>query len=293
MVVVLTTVQGIAVPVFAIVSMVSVGLGYTLRQMFSPLRDLTGVALVLAANFILLPLLAYGVIQVLSLDRSLKIGIFLIASAAGAPFAIKLTEIARGQVAFATGLLVLLLLSTVAYLPLVVRLALPNAVVSIWAAARPLLLTMLLPFALAVSVRALLPSMAALLGPLIAMSTMPVLLVLIVTTAIVNGGAILTVFGTGAIMGAALVISSAFAIGFLLGVFEPGARNEVGLVTAQRNYAAAMIVATQGVQDRRVLVMIVTASVVSMALLFPLARALGKIEDQRTAAQPRRPGKPR
>jgi BASS family bile acid:Na+ symporter len=228
---------------------------------------------------------------VLPLDRSLKIGIFLIASAAGAPFAIKLTEIARGDVAFATGLLVLLLLTTIAYLPLVVPLALPNAAVSIWAIAQPLLLTMLLPFALAVSIRALLPSLAMQLGPLIGMSITPVLIVLVVTTAIVNGRAILTVFGTGAIIGAALVIASAFGIGFLLGGFEPGTREEVGLVTAQRNYAAAMIVAAQSVQDRRVLVMVVTAAIVSMAVLFPLAHALGNGKGRRTSEKVGSPGR--
>lgn len=41
--------------------------------------------------------------------------------------------------------------------------------------------------------------------------------------------------------------------------------------TAQRNVAAAMVVATQVLDDQRVVLMVVVASLVDLAVLFPLA----------------------
>ena len=56
----------IAVLVFSVTSMLSVGFSYTLREIVEPLRDLPGVLLALAANFVLVPLLAYGPSSVLA-----------------------------------------------------------------------------------------------------------------------------------------------------------------------------------------------------------------------------------
>src|SRR5690606_40199944 len=61
------------------------------------------------------------------------------------------------------------------------------------------------------------------------------------------------------------------SIGFLFGGSRLEARWVVGLGTAQRNIAAAMVVAIDGFDSPDVLVMVVVFSVVSFAILFPLA----------------------
>ena len=73
-----------------------------------------------------------------------------------------------------------------------------------------------------------------------------------------------------------IFIGGAFAIGYLLGMTGRGTREELGLATAQRNVAAATVVATQSVDDPDTLVMVVITSVVAMVILFPLAAALRK-----------------
>ena len=50
----------------------------------------------------------------------------------------------------------------------------------------------------------------------------------------------------------------------------------LGLGTAQRNIAAAMVVATQGLDDRNTVVMVVVASLVELAVLFPIAWFLSR-----------------
>ena len=144
----------VAVPVFALTSMLSVGFSYTVQQILGPLRNTRGVIRALVANFVLVPLLAYAVTHVLSLDRPLEIGLILIATAAGAPSLIQLTQAAEGDLALAAALLVLLLPVTVIYMPIVVPLAVPDAMVNASTIAQPLALEMLLPLGIGLLVRA-------------------------------------------------------------------------------------------------------------------------------------------
>ena len=95
-------------------------------------------------------------------------------------------------------------------------------------------------------------------------------------------------FGTGAILAALLFIAGAFVIGYLLGMTGRGTREELGLATAQRNVAAATVIATQSFGDPDTLVMVVITSLVTMMVLFPLAGALRRRQEKQvqTRTQP-------
>jgi bile acid:Na+ symporter, BASS family len=272
----LPSVLSVAVLVFSITSMLSVGFSYTLREIIDPLRDLRGVLLVLVANFVLVPLLAYAVARLLPLDQAAQIGLMLVATAAGAPFLIKLTQLANGDTAFGAGVLVLLLGTTIVYMPIVVPLVVPDATVSAAAIAMPLILTMLLPLGAGLFIDAAFERLADMLQPLSNMASSIALVVSVAVTFLANFQAILDVFGTGAIAAAVLVIGGAFALGYLLGGSDPAEREVIALATAQRNIAAASVVATQSFDDPDILVMVVVTSIVSMAALFPIAWALGR-----------------
>jgi bile acid:Na+ symporter, BASS family len=267
----------IAVLVFSVTSMLSVGFSYTLREIVEPMRNARGVLLALTANFALVPLLAYGVTRLLSLEAPVAIGLLLAATAAGAPFLIKLTQIAEADLAFASGLLVLLLVVTIVYMPIVVPLIAPAAAVSASAIAMPLVLTMLLPLGIGLLVDAWFEPLTERLLPILNKVSSAALVVLLASTVLANYTSLLSALGTGAILAALLVIAGAFAAGhILLARSDPARRNVVALGTAQRNIAAATVVATQSFGDPRTLVMVIITSIVSMALLFPIARIMGK-----------------
>ena len=57
-------------------------------------------------------------------------GLLLLGTAAGAPFLPKLAQIAKGNLAFGVGLMVLLMVVTVGYLPLVLPVLLPGVSVN-------------------------------------------------------------------------------------------------------------------------------------------------------------------
>ena len=276
----------ISVPVFAVTSMLTVGFRYTVHEVVKPLRDIPGVITALVANFVLVPLLALGILQVLRLGRPFAIGLIIVATAAGAPLVIKLTMLARDDVAFAASMLVLLLLITIIYMPLVVPRIAAEASVSAMSIARPLILTMLLPLLIAFVVKAFLPRWAEALLPYAGLITNIALYVMLVSTLLANFNEVVSVFGTGAILASFFLIGGAFAIGYLLGTFDKREKVVLGFATAQRNFAAAIVVAVQSFTDSGVLVMAIVCSTVAM-LLLPFARLMGSYRAKSTQTQER------
>ena len=151
---VLVTLANLSVFVFVIGSMASMGLSLKVPQIVAPLKDTKLIILALVANFVLVPVLAMLITWVIPLDDSLRIGLILLATAAGAPFLPKLAQAAKGSTAFSVGLMVLLMLVTIIYLPLVLPLLLGNVEVNPWDIARSLIVLMLIPLAIGLFVNA-------------------------------------------------------------------------------------------------------------------------------------------
>ncbi len=100
--------------------------------------------LALAVNFIAVPLVVWG-IRGDDLDQDIYTGLILMGTAAGAPFLPKLAQVAKGNAAFSVGLMVLLMVVTVIYMPLVMPLFLSGVDVNAWDIAKSLIVMMLLP----------------------------------------------------------------------------------------------------------------------------------------------------
>jgi bile acid:Na+ symporter, BASS family len=115
---------------FVVSSMMAMGAGFSVRQIIDALRDVRLVLLALLANFVAMPLGALALDKALRLDEPLGVGLLLLGAAAGAPFLPKLTELAKGNLPFAVGIMFLLSVGTVVYLPLVLPLLLPGVTVN-------------------------------------------------------------------------------------------------------------------------------------------------------------------
>ena len=111
---------------FVVSSMLAMGTGLTVSQISEPLRNARLVILALLANFVLMPLGALALAKGLWLDESFGVGLLLLGCAAGAPFLPKLADLAKGNLAFAVGAMVMLMVVTVGYLPIVLPLMLPG-----------------------------------------------------------------------------------------------------------------------------------------------------------------------
>jgi BASS family bile acid:Na+ symporter len=266
----------VAMLIFVLSSMLAMGLGLTVSQIITPLRHARLVVLSLLANFVLMPLAAVALAALLRLDQPLGVGLLLLGTAAGAPFLPKLAQIAEGNLAFAVGLMVLLMVVTVGYLPLVLPVLLPGVAVNPAKIARSLFLLMLLPLAGALAVKARFAVAAARTKPeLDRVSNLSlILLVLLITAANINN--VLAVFGTHGILAGLLFIAVGFGMGWLLGGPGMDTRRVLALGTAQRNIAAALVVGSQSFRDPKVVVMVVVVAIVSLLVLMPLSRLLAK-----------------
>ena len=118
---ILETLAVLSVLVFVLSSMLAMGLSLTIAQIVAPLRNTRLVILALVANFVLAPLLAYLILLAIPLEQGLATGLIIMACAAGAPFLPKLAQTAKGNIAFSVGLMTMLMVVTVIYLPLIAR----------------------------------------------------------------------------------------------------------------------------------------------------------------------------
>src|SRR5436190_21737249 len=180
--------------VFVLSSMIGMGLGLRVADIAAPLRNRRLVALSLVANFVVMPALAVALARLLRLDESLGIGLLLLGAAGGAPLLPKLTQMARGNLAFAVGLMVLLMVITVGYIPIVLPALLPGISVNPAQIARSLVLLMLLPLGGPLAVKAKRPAIAAAIKPIFDKTSNLGLIALMVLQTLLNVRSVVAVF---------------------------------------------------------------------------------------------------
>jgi bile acid:Na+ symporter, BASS family len=259
---------------FVVSSMLAMGAGLTVAKIIEPLRDVRLVVLALLANFALMPLGAFALAKALWLDEQLGVGLLLLGCAAGAPFLPKLAELAKGNLPFAVGAMVLLMVVTVGYLPLVLPLLLPGITVDPGKIARSLVLLMLLPLAVGLALKVRYDEVAARVKPWLDWLSNISLILLIMLISAVNIDKVLQIFGTRGILAGLLFIAMGFGIGWLFGGTSSETKRVLALGTAQRNIAAALVVGSQSFSDPKVVVMVIVVAIVGLIILMPLSRAL-------------------
>ncbi|MCZ6738650.1 MAG: bile acid:sodium symporter, partial [Actinobacteria bacterium] len=273
----LNAILQISLLVFVVSSMLAMGLSLSVSQIVEPLRNARLVVVALVLNFIAVPLIAVGIDALLSLDDGLYIGLILMATAAGAPFLPKLGEAAKGNIPFSVGLMVLLMVVTVVYMPIVVPLLISGVEINPWDIASSLIFLMLLPLGIGLFMKWRYKKAADGLQPAMAQTSTVAIAILLVTGVIVNFTAILDIIGTGGFIAILLFLVGAFVLGYFGAGKDAEVRSVLGLGTAQRNLSAAMVVAGQNfASDPEVLTFIIVAGIVGLLVLMPLAGELGR-----------------
>ena len=260
---------------FVVSSMLAMGLSLTMAQISQPLRNARLVALALLANFVLVPLLAWLITLIIPLDQDIKVGLIIMACAAGAPFLPKLVQGAKGNVAFGVGLMVLLMVVTIIYMPLVLPILLPGVSVNPWDIAKSLIVIMLVPLALGLLFKSHSPESAEHWQPVMSKISSLAILVLLVVGLGLNISSIISLIGTRGILALLLFIVGSFAIGFILGGRDPGVRSVMGLGTAQRNVSAAFVVSAQNFAGTQTLPFVLVGAILLLLVLLPTAKQLG------------------
>jgi predicted Na+-dependent transporter len=273
----LNVIMNLSTLVFVVTSMLAMGLSLTVAQIVAPLRNARLVILALLANFVLVPSVAYLIGLFIPLSDGLRVGLILVSTAAGAPFLPKLAQAARGNTALSVGLMVLLMVTTVLYMPIVLPLLIQGVTVEPWEIARSLIVLMLIPLAIGLFLKARYAPTAAQLQPHMSQASTFALVLLLVTGLLTNLSAMLAIIGTGGFIASLLFLAGAFVVGYFLGGKDAQTRSVLGLGTAQRNLAAALVVATANfADDPDVIMMVLVLGLVGLAVLMVAAGELGR-----------------
>jgi predicted Na+-dependent transporter len=266
---------------FVITSMLSMGLSLSVSEILQPLRNIRLVIMALGANFVVVPAVAFALSRIIPLETDVQIGLLLLGTAAGAPFLPKLAQIAKANIAFAVGLMTMLIIVTIIYLPIV----LPGVEVDAGKIAVLLIVQMLVPLIIGLLVKARYEGAAGELQPVMAQIANVSLALLLVMMLALNFSNVIALFGTGAIIATLLFVAISVVAGYFLGGPATDNKRVLALGTGQRNLAASFLIAGSSFADQpNVLVYLAAAGLVATVVMFPTAAEFGKRSE--TAPEP-------
>ena len=270
------TITGQVAGVIGIVaSMLATGLALTMAQIIQPLKNVRLVVLVLLANFVLVPLLAVGIMRILPLDDSLKVVLLIVATSAGAPPLVLEARAAKGNMGVAVAVMVLLMVVTVFYLPVVLPLLLTGIEVDSRGIAQSLIVGMLIPLIVGLVIKAHAPETAKNWAPTLSKVGLIGVLLLMGIGLGLNLSNVLGLFGTRGFLALFLLLFGGLLIGFAIGGRDPAVRNVMGLATAQRNVSAAILIVLQNFAGTDAVPYVLVAATAIFLVLLGIAPMLG------------------
>jgi len=276
----------LAIAIFLVTAMLSLGLDMTVKQVIEPLQKRRLVIMSLLASALAVPLIAIVLTRVIPVEEALATGLIVYALAAGTEGGPKFVQLVNGNTPFAFGLLALLLTVTVIFLPLVINVAIPGAQVSLGEVVAKLLLLVAVPIGVGMLVNARLTALAERISPAIHRLSMIFLALLFTLVIYVNVEAIVSLQWT-ALLAGLLLFTISYGVGYAAGGPLPEDRKALAFMTFARNGSISMLIAGQVFTDEpQVLVMVTlmaAGSVVVAVLVVVADRLLNRQKSVTTA----------
>ncbi len=269
----------LAIAIFLVTAMMSLGLDMTIKQLIEPLRNRRLVIMSLLTSAVAVPLIAIILIRLIPMEQALAMGLVLYALTAGTEGGPKFVQLINGNTPFAFGLLAVLLIVTVIFLPLVINVAVPGAEVSIGEVVPKMLLLVALPIGLGMLVNAQLTDLAERINPAVHRLSMIFLALAFILIIYVNIEAIVSLPST-ALLAGLLLFALSYGAGYAAGGPAVENRKALAIMTFARNGSISMLLAGQVFSDEpQVLVMVTmmaAGSVVVTVLVVMVDRFLNR-----------------
>lgn len=282
---IIQTFAGLFMYSFILANLFGAGLGLTVREVIEPLKKKSLVLLALISNFVLIPGLAYGLSVLLKADYSMQAGIIIIAFCAGAPFLPRLITMAKGNMAGAIGIMVLLMAATVVIVPVVLPFVIPGLSVNPLAIAKPLIALMLLPIVLGLTVKAWKSNIAVSIKPAIDKISSISLVGWIFFALIIDYKIIISAYGTGIYNLMFWFTIGTLLVGYMFGGTSKQERFVVMMGSGARNIPAALLIAISNFSDHKVITVVLIGSLVQFIILFLIAFIHGRNEASKAPRQ--------
>lgn len=263
-------------PIFVISAMLNVGLTQKPANIFQHLRNWQYLARMVLVNFVVVPALMIFFVGVFGIEEPYAIGLVIFSAAAGAPLLIKLTARSQNEIAAGATVQMVLMIGTVFIMPVLLPLIIEGVSVDSWAIASGLIMQMILPLALGMVVLTVAEHFTAIIQPWIARISNIALYTMLVATILGNLNALGDLRMWAAIGTGILALLVAFFVGHNTGLGKETDSQIGALGTAQRNTAAAVIVAQSNFADPLVLLTTVLLNTIMMFILLFVATLMSK-----------------
>ncbi|QIO24995.1 bile acid:sodium symporter family protein [Haloarcula sp. JP-L23] len=253
------------VTTFVLATMFSVGLELRIDDVLASVSQFGLVMRSVFINLVGVPVLAMAAVLIAPLKTGHTVGLLLIAVSPGAPFGPKLAEISNSNVAFASGLMVMLATVSVFTIPASLALLVPgNVGVNLFGMAWMVIVVQLLPLLVGFGLREGYQALASTLhAPMRRFSTI-LLFVLVALLLAINVNEIGRLVGTGVMIISSVIVVCSMIAGYAFGGPDKSTREVLATSTTARNAAIALLVATTSFPSPDVLVTIIAFSLVSV-----------------------------
>ena len=227
--------------------MLSMGFRSSPGEVLASIRDLRGTTAGLAANFVLVPAATMGLLSAFDAVPLVSAGFLILAVCPGAPVGPPFAAVARGDVAYASGQMVILAGVSAVLSPALLGLLLPASGLRVdsLTIVQTLAASQILPLCIGLAVSRLAPGVARRLAGPVGLAGAIVLLVVI---ALVLAGQFesLRLIGPSSWAGMVLLMAACLAIGWLCGGPGLARRKALAVTTASRNAAVALVIVSGG-----------------------------------------------
>jgi len=229
------------------VMMLGVGLRIEYRQVIAAAKQFQPVLRGVLVNFLFVPALIYLLILWLPLTADVRIGIMLMAAAPIAPMAPPFVDMAKGDLAYAVGLMAIVALLSVPFTPLILSLALPRSEGGItlnpFQIIKILLSVQLIPICTGMLICRASPAWAARLDRFVPKAGQIGLVVSILLVLAAQSRQILSIGIPSHLFILVLVVGSLYAGDVMLIGDSAGRRRSLAISTAIRNIPLAFLIA--------------------------------------------------
>jgi bile acid:Na+ symporter, BASS family len=264
--------------IYIVFAMMSITLEATLRQIAAALRNRALVARALLINFVLVPLLAIVLVQVVPMAQDVKDGILLLAVVPGDFLAFNFTRKLCARIELPAAVLFLLTFVGVLLAPVSAHWILQSQLpVSVPYAKviKVVLVYVALPLIAGLALNRWFPKLATgLQKPFTVLSALA-FIGFTISTGSTKTAAAKTIAGGGALLGLALFILGGMILGWFLGDSDRETRGVMSLSSGLRSFAICLAIAAETFPDSNVdLTIIASAALgIPMALVFTAYQA--------------------
>lgn len=266
-------------PIFVFLTMFNVGITRKLDDFLQYTSEWRFFLRMLVVNFVVSPLLMWGLLQLFSLPLSLEIGLTIFSMAAGAPFVIKLTQFSEHDIALGATLLVVLVLGTSVVVPIVLPMVLSGIEINGIQIFLTLVRQLILPIVLGLILNRFFSNFIETIQPWVGKLSNITLWVVVVGILAGELDGLIELMGEGAILASVIYILVITGLGFFLaGKNDKDHQQDLGaLGSGQRNTAACMIIAAQNFSHLpEVLLIITVANTLGILMLVGIAKYLSQ-----------------